>query len=199
MRTPKIEMNVSQAILARRSVRSYKQDAVNSAIIRCLLEAAVRAPTAMHQEPLAFLIIQDKKILRTLSDLAKPMVLKEIRQSASQNTHHHMDVFEQDDFNIFYDAGTLILICAKTESPFFEADCWLAAENLMLSASAMGLGSCVIGSAIAALKTDEVKRKLHIPPEFSAVSPIILGYASNKVAPTNRKAPVILDNFAAMH
>jgi len=192
-------MNVFQAILARRSVRGYKPDAVDSTLIRCLLEAAVRAPSAMHQEPWAFVIVQDKKLLRTLSDIAKPLVLAEIRQSASESTRHHLDIFGQDDFNVFYDAGTLIIICGHKDSPFFEADCWLAAENLMLSACAMGLGSCVIGSALPAFKTDDVKSRLRIPPEFSAVAPIILGYASNEVAPTSRKSPVVLANIAATH
>lgn len=42
------------------------------------------------------------------------------------------------------------------------ADCWLAAENLMLSACALGLGTCCIGSAIPALNSPEAKSELGI-------------------------------------
>jgi hypothetical protein len=39
-------------------------------------------------------------------------------------------------FNIFYDAGSLIVVCCKARGRFVDADCWLAAENVMLAATA---------------------------------------------------------------
>jgi len=48
-------------------------------------------------------------------------------------------------FSVFYDASTLIVIGARHPDPFAIADCWLAAENLMLAACALRLGSCCIG------------------------------------------------------
>ncbi|GBL46905.1 nitroreductase [Sulfuriferula multivorans] len=105
---------------------------------------------------------------------------------------HAIDTFANPDFNIFHDAGTLIVICAKPSSPFVEADCWLAAENLMLAACAIGLGSCVIGSSVAALNLPEVKAELGIPAEFNAVAPLIVGVLSGETAATSRKEPLIL-------
>ena len=192
MPLPKIEMNVFETILARRSVRSYKKNTVDLTTIRSLLEAAVRAPTAMHQEPWSFIIIQDQKLMHNLSDLAKPLLFAEIRQHITKNTSHSFDIFEEPDFNIFYNAGTLILICGRSEMPFFEADCWLAAENLMLAACAMGLGSCVIGCALPALKANAIKTQLRVPTEFSVVVPIVLGYPDEVITPTSRKSPVIM-------
>ena len=58
---------VFQAILARRSVRSYKPNNPGPNIIKTLLEAAVRAPTAMHEEPWAFVVIQDEKLLKLIN------------------------------------------------------------------------------------------------------------------------------------
>ena len=66
-------------------------------------------------------------------------------------------------FCVFYDASTLIVICAKPMGPFVSADCWLAAENLMLAASALGLGTCCIGSAIPALNSPEAKPRAGDP------------------------------------
>lgn len=196
MPLPKVEMNVFETILARRSVRSYKADKVDSGTIRNLLEAAVHAPTAMHQEPWGFVIIQDQPLLSSLSDRAKPLILAEISLSASHNVSHSLDIFNQPDFNIFYNAGTLILICGKTDGPLFEADCWMAAENLMLAACAIGLGSCVIGCALSAFKSAEIKKQLQIPREFSVVAPIVVGYSDEMVMPTTRKTPVILSSIS---
>lgn len=192
MPLPKVEMNVFETILARRSVRRYTADKVDSGTIRNLLEAAVHAPTAMHQEPWGFVVIQDQPLLRSLSDRAKPLILAEIRLSASHNISHNLDIISQPDFNIFYNAGTLILICGCTDAPLFEADCWMAAENLMLSACALGLGSCVIGCALTAFKSTEIKKQLQIPSDFLAVAPIVIGYPDEVVMPTSRKKPVIL-------
>jgi len=59
-----------QAILARRSVRSYAPRALDRATIVELLSAAMRAPTAVHQEPWAFVVVQDAPTLKRLSDKA---------------------------------------------------------------------------------------------------------------------------------
>ncbi|MGV3581001.1 MAG: nitroreductase family protein [Methylophilus sp.] len=189
---PKIEVSIFEAILARRSVRRFKARKIGQESIRILLEAAVRAPTAAHQEPWGFIIIQDIDILKKLSDKAKPLFINEVKDTFAEHSTDILDTFKQADFNIFYNSGTLILICGKTEAPFYQADCWLAAENLMLAATAMGLGTCVIGSALPALFLAEMKTELNIPNGFTAVAPIVLGYPDNEIVPVTRRKPVIL-------
>jgi nitroreductase len=51
MQLPAVEMSAFEAILARHSVRSYAEQPVSRATLHTLLEAAVRAPTALHREP----------------------------------------------------------------------------------------------------------------------------------------------------
>ena len=197
MPLPKVEMTIFETILARRSVRRYKARKVDRTTISILLEAAVHAPTAIHQEPWAFVVIQDKVLLRSISDLAKPLFVAEAQEKGLEHAGHSFDIFKYPDFNIFYDATTLILICGRTSAPSFSADCWLAAENLMLAACAMGLGSCVVGSALPALNTPETKVLLSIPENFIAVAPIIVGYPDDEIVPVMRKNPVILANIPA--
>ncbi|MGA7750054.1 MAG: nitroreductase family protein [Gallionella sp.] len=184
--------NVFEAILARRSVRTYAPDQLDRSTIQTLLEAAVRAPTAMHEEPWAFVVLQDRQILKQLSDRAKPLFVEEARHRNAQGASHSFDHFTRPDFNIFHGAGTLIVIYAKPLSTFVVADCWLAAENLMLAASAIGLGSCVIGSAVAALNIHKVKTELGIPDEYSAIAPIVVGVPTGETPSTSRKEPLIL-------
>ncbi len=181
-----------EAILARRSVRSYRPDELDRNTIQTLLEAAVRAPTAMHEEPWAFVVIQDHALLRRLSDLAKPLFVEEARRRTAHGHSHSFDHFTRPDFNIFHGAGTLIIICARPSSQFVSADCWLAAENLMLAASAIGLGTCVIGSAVAALNIHKVKTELGIPDEYIAIAPVVVGVPSGETVATSRKEPKIL-------
>jgi nitroreductase len=93
---------------------------------------------------------------------------------------------------MFYNAGTLIILCGKPMGPFVVADCWLAAENLILAACSMGLGTCVIGAAVPALNTPEIKAELGIPDELAPIAPIIVGVPSGKTPPTARKEPEVL-------
>lgn len=192
MHAPEIEMNVFESILARRSVRSYTAQEIDRTQLHTLLEAAVRAPTAIHEEPWVFAIFQDRSLLQRLSERARPLFLEELQHAGQERSGHVFDVFSRPDFNIFYDAGTLIVIGAVSTAPFVAADCWLAAENLMLAASAMGLGTCVIGSALPALNLSEVKQLLGLPEGYSSIAPIIVGYPRGESAPTTRHKPVVL-------
>ena len=184
--------NIFEAILARRTVRSYLPDKVSKNAIQTLLEAAVRAPTAMHEEPWAFVVVQNRQILKQLSDRAKPIFVEEMRHRYAQGVRHSFEHFSRPDFDMFHGAGTLIVICAKPTSPFVVADCWLAAENLMLAACDLGLGTCVIGSAVSVLNIHMVKTELGIPAAYTVVAPIIAGVPKGETAAASRKEPLVL-------
>jgi nitroreductase len=181
-----------EAVAGRRSVRSYAARSLDASTVRALLEAAVRAPTAVHEEPWAFVIVQDRDALKRLSDRAKPLFLEEAHRAGLDHGGHGPDMFMRPDLNIFYDAGTLVIIGTEKTGPFVAADCWLAAENLMLAAYSIGLGTCVIGSALAALNQPQVKSELGIPPPFSAIAPVVVGVPAGASAPTTRKEPRVL-------
>lgn len=192
MDMPTTSMNALEAINKRHSVRSYAPRKLDKDTIRSLLAAAVRAPTAVHEEPWAFAIVQDAALLKRISDRAKPLFLEEMHRAHLDRGGRRLDIFGQAEFNIFHDAGTLIVICGRGAGPFVAADCWLAAENLMLAAYAMGLGTCVIGSALQALNLPEVKAEVGIPAEYSAIAPIIVGVPASEGTPSSRKAPQVL-------
>ena len=190
MLLPKLERSVFESILARRSVRSYKPEPVTSDILKTLLEAAIWAPTSMHKAPWGFVIIQNKELLQTLSDRAKPLFIEELKRNDM-----NADIWANTDSNLFHDAGTLILICGRTNSHLPEADCWMAAENLMLAACAMNCGTCVIASALPAIRMPEIKSTLGIPADYTPVAPIIVGYPRAEPVPSQRRAPLILNTI----
>jgi len=186
-------------IFSRRSVRAYSGERLDHDTVRALLDAAVQAPTAMHAEPWAFVVVQDADALKRYSDAAKSVWSTAPGQHRDLHAVGEAAVRSQfgermadPAFNIFYDAGTLIVICAKAAGPFVTADCWLAAATLMLAASAMGLGSCCIGSAIGALNTSDVRHELNIPDGVVAVAPVIVGVPAEPADPVARKSPEIL-------
>jgi len=193
------ELSALDAIYQRRAVRSYLPDPVNDDAIRRLLDAAVHAPTAMHLEPWSFVVVQDRAVLQDLSDRAKALMVAQathhrdlLRAPGAAPNGRHLAMLEDPSFNIFYDAGTLIVICGKPLGAFVTADCWLAAENVMLAACAMGLGSCCIGFALPVLHTTDVKRDLGIPADQEPVAAIIVGLPRGETPPVPRKPAEIL-------
>jgi len=192
-------LSMLDAIFTRRSVRAYTPQAVDEATVRALLEAAVQAPTALHAEPWVFVVIQDRQMLKRLSERAKGCWVEDVAHY--RDLHPLADGavatafaerFASPDFDVFYDAGTLIAIGCRPLGPFAAADCWLAAENLMLAASALGLGTCCVGSAVPMLNIPETKAELCIPPDVEIVAPIVVGIPREPAAGSPRKTPAVL-------
>jgi len=185
-------------IYRRRAVRAYKPDAIDERPLRALLDAAVHAPTAMHEEPWRFVVVQHRALLRRLSDRAKEMATADaahrgkLLKRPGAAGEDIASPLADPEFNIFYDAGTLVVICARPTNDFVAADCWLAAENLMLAACADGLGTCCIGFAVPVLNTPEGKAECGIPADVHAFAPIIVGVPRGETLPVPRKSPVIL-------
>lgn len=179
---PALPMSAIDAINSRASARAFEPTPVTGAEIDALLKAAVRAPTAMHGEPWVFVVIQDPALLHTVSEAMKGGVL------AKALALHILG----PDYQPLHGAGTLIAIGTRRNGPFIDADCWLAAENLMLAATASGLGTCCVGSAVAALNDPALKTTIGLPSDVRIIVPIIVGHIAAPPAPTPRRDPEVV-------
>jgi nitroreductase len=183
-------MKIEDAILGRRSVREYTDEAVDEQTIRRLIAAAIRAPNAVNQQVWTFAIVRERTRLDRISRQAKAHMLAAM--AASAHSEHLQTLLGDPDYDIFHGAPTLIVISATAPGPWIVEDCALAAENLMLAAFAEGLGTCWIGFAQSFLNTLEGKAALGAPAAWVSVAPIIVGRPKAWPAPTPRKAPEIL-------
>lgn len=100
-------------------------------------------------------------------------------------------MLNSEDFHIFYHAPALILISVVEEGAWGRIDCSLAAENLMLAAVDMGLGSCWIGFAQGWLGTPEGKAALNLPASHAPIAPIIVGYPKAPAQSVQRNIPEV--------
>lgn len=188
----------ADVIYTRRSARLYTGHAIDKPTVAALLDAAVQAPTAMHIEPWGFVVIQDASLLRKYSERVKTTWMHDVESFERlhpnvQRAHTALATQLKDPaFDVFYNAGTLIAICTRAAGEFAVADCWLAAENLMLAATALGLGTCCIGSAVKVLNAPDVKAELGLHASTLVVAPIAVGEPVGESAPSARSAPVIL-------
>ena len=123
------------AILTRRSIRSYQAKQISEDALETILTAGQYAPSGMNQQSAKAIVVQSKERMQQLVQLAKAA--------------------EQVDHNPFYDAPTVILVFADaTQLAPLEDGCNVL-ENMMLAAHAIGLGSCWIYAAKVLFSTEE--------------------------------------------
>jgi len=183
-------MDVIEAIYNRRSVRAYTDQPVDKSTVEALIKAAIHAPSSMNEQPWAFAVIQNPTQLAAWSDRIKAYVLKHLKPDSPLAKYR--DMISSPDYHIFHRAGTLIIIYTRPGAHNGEEDCSLAAQNLMLAACSMGLGTCPIGFARPWLNQARIKRSLGIPDGYVPVFPVVAGYPSGETPPVQRRAPEIL-------
>ncbi len=186
-------MEIATVISGRRSIREYQRRVPDEAAIRSLIGAATQAPNAVNQQPWTFTVVRDQALLDQVSREAKAHMLATMADAMAKGARveHFRVTLGNPDFHIFYHAPALILISGEAPGPWIVEDCALAAENLMLMAHSLGLGSCWIGFAQSYLCTAEGKRLLGLPDSWVPVAPIIVGYPTASPVAVPRKVPEI--------
>jgi nitroreductase len=182
-------MDLEETIYTRRSVREFTDETVDRAILIQLIDAAIQAPSAVNQQPCSFCVVRDRTLLTDISREAKVHMVR--TTPVGLMSHHFQQILHDPEFNIFYNAPALIVISTVADVPWAVEDCALAAENLMLTARAIGLGTCWIGFAQNWLATSEGKVALKLPATYKPVAPIVVGHPKSLPQRVLRKEPEI--------
>ena len=124
---------VIENIMTRRSVRKYQPQAVNRDTMQIILECGINAPNAINKQSWEVRVVDNPEFINGITDVFKKVSPK---------------MAEGADFtNMFRNAPTVVFIANDTTFPFSQVDCGLMAENMMLSAWSMGIGSVCLGSS----------------------------------------------------
>jgi nitroreductase len=176
-------METEKAIYGRRSVREYEARPVPKEIIDKILKAGAMAPSAMDKQPCRFTVITDNTVIRNLSDKVKSKLgVIGLGARLAEKMKLKEDV-------IFYGAPLLILVSAD-KGEWSAIDCSLAAQNMMLAAYDLGLGSCFIGFARTLNNDQKTMEELSIRSSQELFCPLIFGYPKSWPKPKERQAKV---------
>lgn len=178
-------------IKTRRSVRNYADRPVSDEVIESIIDAGIHAPTGLGLQPWRFVVIRDKDIMKQMSTHCKPKLLKQLEGVNIDAAAQFKKMLRSEEFDIFYNAPVLIIVLGNKNAPTADFDCAMCAQNMMLAAHAMGLGSCWIGTACLVQDNPEMLHKLKIPEDYKVVAPIIFGYGGTVPAAPPRNDPVI--------
>jgi nitroreductase len=183
-------MEVLDAIHRRRAVRDYTTEPVSTTMLEQVIAAASWAPSAMNEQPCRFTVVTDSALMARISDQAKLFMLASTT-SMARGDHFH-DLLSDPNFNVFYNAPALLIISAPDDQQWSTENCALAAQNAMLAAREMGLGSCWIGFAQGWLNSEGGRKALALPQGQRVVAPLILGHPKTKPPVVPRKKPQII-------
>ena len=184
-------MEAIDAIMTRRSVRKFETRQIPDAVLEKIIKAGTYAPSALALQPWGFVVVQDQAFLTRVSDYCKPIMISHMKDAHDGMSDAFRALLEGCDYSIYYHAPTVIMVIGKTNSRFREIDSSLCAENMMLAAHALGIGSCWIGSTEVAYDNKEIMAGFHIPVGYSPVGTIVFGYPDERSEAHDKKVPLV--------
>jgi nitroreductase len=189
--------DVFKNIYLRRSVRDYKPNDVPDDTIRELIKAGTYAPSAVNTQPWRFVVIKNREMIDRLSERAKKLWLDSVDKSSDPEITRVANIMKIPEFNIFYNAPVLILIFAVPEAYSPQYDCASAAENMMLAAQSLGIGSCWIGFGMPLGSDHDILAELKVPEDYRLMVPLIFGYPVKDVQTAPPRKEDVIFNWIA--
>jgi len=209
--------DLARLMASRRSCRNFKKAPVGMNALNDLIKIGALAPSGTNSQGWTFTCLPDrnavldfagylkiffevlnkkaeKAVLRKGLRLLGMPALDDYYNEYYESTKEAMAAFETDQTDrLFHGASACILIGSGPDASCPKEDAVLAASNILLGAHAMGIGSCLIGFAVAAMKSDRhIQKKLGIPLTEKIHAVIALGYPDESyLRITGRKKPII--------
>ncbi|MEZ4524937.1 MAG: nitroreductase family protein [Desulfobacterales bacterium] len=204
---------------SRRSCRNYTDRPVEKALLEDLVKMGITAPSGTNSQKWTFTLLSsrnqvlalrekigdffrrlnhmaEKKWLRTLLRCMGKPQLERYWQEYCESVKNALSEYENSGRDrLFHGAAAAIIAGSEPGASCPAEDALLATQNILLGAHALGLGTCLIGFAVEAMRRDkEIARFAGIPEGEKVYSVIALGYPNEKYQRlTGRKKPIIRD------
>lgn len=147
-------MDLFEAILTRRSIRKYTEDAIADDELRRILECAMNAPSACNEQPWQFMVFRDPA--------NKALLAK---------TSPYTGMAEK--------AAAVIVVCGdlslEKARGYWVQDCSVAIQNLLLAARGLGIGTVWCGVHPNQERVEYLKKTFQLPENVIPLGLICLG------------------------
>lgn len=181
---------ILQNLLTRRSIRTYQKEQIAKAELETILEAAQYAPSGGNSQTRNFTVVQNEEKLKQLNTLVREAFKNlQVDDTTYRSMVNGKRAAQNNDYNFYYHAPTLIILSDDREYSNAMADCSAALQNILLAAHSLHIGSCWInqltwfGDEVA---IRDVLITLEIPKNYKVCGAAALGYNSGnqpKAAP----------------
>ena len=184
-------MTLDELLKKRRSIRKYQEVPVSVEVIKEMIKESTLAPNVGNEQPWKFIIVNDKKMLKRMSDESKKNILSRIADNPNDYAKKYKGMLQKESFNVFYNAPCLVMILGFSNLKNLYVDCALAASYFMMAATSRGLGTCWVNLGTE-IHDPVMINELGIPDNCTIVAPITLGYPEKIPSAPKRKEPEIL-------
>jgi nitroreductase/NAD-dependent dihydropyrimidine dehydrogenase PreA subunit len=190
-----------QLMRSRRSCRHYLPKAVPGPVLEDLVRVGITAPSGTNCQSWTFTLLPDRPSVEALGDGAGRFFKKLNRMARNPALRGLSRIFLKDKLGsyfreyhdkveralteweregkdrLFHGATAAILVGMPPGASCPTEDALLASQNILLTAHAMGLGTCLIGFVVEAFRHDpSLKRLVGIPAEETVHAVIAVGY-----------------------
>ena len=184
-------MTFEELLKRRRSVRNFKDTPVPLEVIKEMIKECTLAPNAGNDQPWKFIIVNNKEMMKRISDESKKNILACISANPNHYAKKYEGLLKDESFNAFYNAPTLVLILGVSTVKDLYQDCSLAAGYFLFAAASRDIDTCWINLG-SEIHDPQMRKELGVPDDCTIVAPIILGYAAKVTPIPKRKEPEIL-------
>ena len=211
-----------QLMASRRSCRNYTEQTVDRSVLEDLVKIGTTAPSGTNSQNWTFTVFPDRaavnafgqrigSFFRKLNRMAEKRLLckalKLIGKPALDNYYREyypsakeaLQEWEQHGRDrLFHGATAVIVVASRPGGSCPMEDAMLATQNILLAAHSMGLGSCLIGFAVEAIRNDPtIKPFIKVAAEETVYAVIALGYPAETYERLTGRKRFELRYFAA--
>jgi nitroreductase len=175
-------------VLGQRACRQFDDRPVGDDLIELCLRAATHAPSAENLQPWVFVVVRDDGLRGDIAELTR----RAWRQGGRQHSEGRLpdSLLAEVDRGAEGGIGTapvIVVVCGDTAiglESTLPASVFPATQNLLLAASALGLGSAM--TTLATLYSDELRGLLDLRDSVRPMAVIPIGWPSRPAGPPRR-------------
>jgi nitroreductase len=175
-------------VLRQRASRQFDDRPVDDELIERCLQAATHAPSAENLQPWVFMVVRDDELRAGIGDLTR----RAWRQGGRQHSVGRLEdsLLAEVDRGAEGGIGTapvIVVVCGDTAiglEATLPSSVFLATQNLLLSATALGLGSAM--TTLATMFADELRQLLDLPASVRPMAVVPIGWPGRILGPPRR-------------
>lgn len=164
-------------IKKRASIRAFTDEALTNEQIQTLIDCALAAPSGANLQNWHFCVIKNKAVVEEIEKYLVDRIM------AGDNEFVKKLIASRNN-RIFFNGAVVIFIATKNGESLVDAG--IAAENIVLAAESMGLGTCILGGCRDAFnleRGDYFKKLVGFPNDYEFAAAVTIGHPAVNATP----------------
>jgi nitroreductase len=175
-------------VLHQRACRAFLDRPVPDELVERCLVAATHAPSAENHQPWVFIVVRDDVLRSAIGEITRAVWREGGRaHSEGRLPQWMLDEVDKGAEGAVAAAPVLVVICGDSAlglESTLPASVFLATQNLLLAAGALGLGSAM--TTLATMRGDELSELLDLPDSVQPMAVTPLGWPAHPLGPPRR-------------